>query len=698
MRAAWLAGFAAFCTAASSAVAETPPCREQLLAAAGPAVPKRDIRSDDLVRLRDFGKPDPGPGDKLASLSPDQTKIALELRRADPGSNRFCMGIVVIDLAGRSPPSLVADGGDFQNYVFRTAGYGYAPSGIANAVAPAWSPDSRSLVFLKRLEGVTQAWRVTPGSPAVAVTQLPVDVEAAAWANNETIVYLSHPGLIAEQQKVEQEGASGYLFDERFDPTRSAKPRIPDTISGRYTAIDIRTQIEREATAQEQTLLRPPLRDVSSYPLSEAERLPTGDTDPANLKTRLGLRISRPGWSATCQRVACHDVLDAWLDPKSDRVLFLKRPNGPPSGTLLYSWRRGEAEPHLVLSHPGRLSGCSLAFAGLICGEETAAQPRRLVLIDTTKVRTRLLFDPNPEFAAVRLGKATALRWANPQGFKASGTLVLPPDHKTGDRVPLIVVQYQNRGFLRGGTGDEYPIYLFAAHGFAVLAINDPLPPNYLLPAADQMDAGKAAVLVSRDWFERRNVQASLEAGLRQAIALGVVDDKRLGITGFSAGGQTLEWALVHSQLFAAAAVSNCCNDQYIPIFGSQARRKRVAAANNGREDVTSEQYDQISLEHNAAQLNVPLLMQMSDDELIRGLPTYYRLDIAQKPVELYVYPGEFHNKWQPGHRAAIYQRSVDWFDFWLKGKSDPDPSKIEQYMRWEALKKRWQASMTPAQ
>src|SRR3546814_7367490 len=40
---------------------------------------------------------------------------------------------------------------------------------------------------------------------------------------------------------------------------------------------------------------------------------------------------------------------------------------------------------------------------------------------------------------------------------------------------PLVVVQYDTRGFLRGGTGDEYPIQALAASGFAVLSVSRPI-------------------------------------------------------------------------------------------------------------------------------------------------------------------------------------------------------------------------------
>jgi len=58
------------------------------------------------------------------------------------------------------------------------------------------------------------------------------------------------------------------------------------------------------------------------------------------------------------------------------------------------------------------------------------------------------------------------------------------------------------------------------------------------------------------------------------------------------------------------------------------------------------------------------------------------------KPVELFVYPNELHEKEQPKHRYEIYEKNVDWFDFWLQGEEDPDPAKAAQYMRWRELRK----------
>jgi len=32
---------------------------------------------------------------------------------------------------------------------------------------------------------------------------------------------------------------------------------------------------------------------------------------------------------------------------------------------------------------------------------------------------------------------------------------------------------------------------------------------------------------------------------------------------------------------------------------------------------------------------------------------------------------------------VAAETTNVDWFRFWLKGEQDPDPGKVDQYVRW---------------
>jgi len=100
----------------------------------------------------------------------------------------------------------------------------------------------------------------------------------------------------------------------------------------------------------------------------------------------------------------------------------------------------------------------------------------------------------------------------------------------------------------------------------------------------------------------------------------------------------------------------------------------------------------------NAEHIHAPLLMQSAQLEQPGAMELFTRLADLGKPVEAIVYADEFHQKYQPRHRLAVYQRNLDWFDFWLRGVEDPDPSKTAQYVRWRALRRQHDADLAQEQ
>ncbi len=174
------------------------------------------------------------------------------------------------------------------------------------------------------------------------------------------------------------------------------------------------------------------------------------------------------------------------------------------------------------------------------------------------------------------------------------------------------------------------------------------------------------------------------------AIATGFIDPARIGITGLSDGATTARFALINDpDLFVAASVSSCCADgDPLMIYGGPAiARERL---DMGFPSVfgakATEAVAPVSLRISAAKVRAPILMQLADREFIGGLEAYTSLKAHKKPVDMYVFDGEYHIKWQPAHRLAIYNRNIDWFDFWLLDRRDSNPAKAEQYRMWEAL------------
>ena len=663
-------------------------CRSDLLPQGRDAPARiRRVSPLDLARLRDFGKQDVGLGGEAPfSISPDGTLAALVLRRGDPAQDSYCVGVVVVPLGGSGKARLVDVGGDFILHLSDVRGIPDLPVGNAEPVTPRWSPDGRYLAYLRRDDGRTRAWIAkADGSGARAVSHLDVDARAVEWApDGRSLVVRTRPGVTAAEKAIDAEARQGFLYDDRFWTLSRSRPapRPTDFVEQAISVVDGRP-VE---PSSEPTKPAGKPDGAIAFAVSTSGALAwTFARDPGLLVSPVGLKISVRGKSLECRSPFCADGIGAlWWGPGDD-LFFMQAPTPENGGiTRLLRWRIGESAPTVVLSTADALFGCQPVSDSVICARETSTTPRHLVRIDPQTGTEHVIFDPNPEFAGLAMGKVRRLRWTTDQGARSFGDLVLPPDHRPGTRHPLIVVQYQSRGFLRGGTGDEYPIEALAARGFAVLSVErtEPLGLHVARSNAELVHLGVSG------FAERRRVLGSLEAGVRAAIALGVIDPQRIGITGLSDGAATVQFALVNSDMFKAAAISSCCDEPASSMFaaGPGYADFMIGAGFPPPGSDGSAFWSQYSLARNADRLRTPILLQVTDDEFRFALQSFVTLKHQHVPVEMYVFPDEFHQKWRPAHRLATYERAIDWFDFWLNGRTDPAPAKAAQFARWRAL------------
>src|SRR5258708_39057807 len=85
--------------------------------------------------------------------------------------------------------------------------------------------------------------------------------------------------------------------------------------------------------------------------------------------------------------------------------------------------------------------------------------------------------------------------------------------------------------------------------------------------------------------------------------------------------------------------------------------------------------------------MRAPLLMEYSALYLM-GIELHRALLEEGKQAELVIYPNEKHTFVHPRNQYASMMRHFDWFNFWLLGEEDVDPTKAEQYARWRGLRK----------
>jgi dipeptidyl aminopeptidase/acylaminoacyl peptidase len=185
-----------------------------------------------------------------------------------------------------------------------------------------------------------------------------------------------------------------------------------------------------------------------------------------------------------------------------------------------------------------------------------------------------------------------------------------------------------------------------------------------------------------------RSVFSSVETGVRRAIAAGIADPRHIGITGLSNGSTTVVWALLHSSLFSAAAMSSCCFDTTLAMrVGPASAREYREDGYPGLLERNSSFWKDLSLSTNARRIRTPILLQLADYEYWNALESYTALREARAPVDMFVFPGEHHNKSQPAHRLAVYRRALDWFDYWLRGLRSASPDRKNELAHWHRLR-----------
>jgi dipeptidyl aminopeptidase/acylaminoacyl peptidase len=684
------------CVPAAHAACASPPNAKA-------STPKRDVTPMDIARLRDIGLPDgslfgmPSP----LAISPDGHRVAFLVNQGDPGIDSYCRMLMVADIATPAIPRVVDRGGELIRIVSIDRGSVYE-DGFPDVVTPAWSPDGRSIGYLRRDHGVTQVWRVgADGGEAAPITKGETNISDWAWLSNGTIVVASRPGFMAERASIEVESRTGWLYDERVSPQVSPRPqpgrdanRQIETVALADGTRRVATEIERAALAPERESGNPNNPDMTGPSGWHAWVAPSDVSPVSPLRVHLA-DVSRH--EIACAEPQCFGrIVQIFWGADGRSLVYLRREGFANMQMAFYRWLPGKGAPQRLGVTSDVLHGCVPSGAQFLCTREASTIPRQIALIDPVTAAGRTVYDLNPEFAALRLGSVERLTWRNNIGLPAWGDLVLPPRAKPMDKLPLIVVQYNSTGFLRGGTGDEYPIFALAARGFAVLSLEKTPNVARAFPKLKTYEEINAASV--KNWAERRSQLSSILTGVDMAVKRGSIDPKRIGITGLSDGSTSVRFALINSRVFAAAAISTCCVEPKTAMtYGGISWADSNHAMGFPLATQNGEAYwKPFSMALNASAINVPILMQLADDEFLLGLETFTALRENHKPVEMYVFPDEHHTKWHPAHRLAIYNRNLDWFGYWFLDLKDPALEKSEQYRRWDQLKAMRDASKSP--
>jgi dipeptidyl aminopeptidase/acylaminoacyl peptidase len=203
--------------------------------------------------------------------------------------------------------------------------------------------------------------------------------------------------------------------------------------------------------------------------------------------------------------------------------------------------------------------------------------------------------DPAPQLTGM---SKQLLKYRRSDGVPLSGTLYLPKDHKPGTRLPLLVwaypLEYSDPGtagqvrssphqftFFRGTT----PLF-FVTQGYAVLM-------DATMPVVGDPET------MNNTFVEQ--IVGAAKAAIDTLDVMGVVDPKRVAVSGHSYGAFMTANLLAHSDLFAAGIARSGAYNRTLTPFGFQSERRSYWEAKTVYEKVSPFMY--------ADKINEPILL-----------------------------------------------------------------------------------------
>jgi dipeptidyl aminopeptidase/acylaminoacyl peptidase len=262
--------------------------------------------------------------------------------------------------------------------------------------------------------------------------------------------------------------------------------------------------------------------------------------------------------------------------------------------------------------------------------------------------------------AGMRLdGRVQSVSWSS-DDFEVQGWLILP-EHPVG-KLPMVTLVHGGPASAVvpsfGGPGLTSELL---ARGYAVFRPN---------PRGSYGQGERFTLANVRD-FGHGDLRDIL-AGIDAAAKIAPIDLTRLGITGGSYGGFMTMWAVTQTDRFAAAVASAGISDWLsyygengidawmLPYFGASAYDDPAI-------------YAQSSAVNFIRNVHTPTFAYVGERDIECPAPQtvefWHALKTLGVPTSIMIYPGEGHGLRDPDHVADALQRTLAWFDRYLKPK-----------------------------
>lgn len=313
----------------------------------------------------------------------------------------------------------------------------------------------------------------------------------------------------------------------------------------------------------------------------------------------------------------------------------------------------------------------------------TAKHPNEVFIVRSNKA-TRLT-DSNSWLNDKRFAKQETITLKARDGVELDGVLVYPLNYEKGTRYPLIMsVHGGPESHDKDGWVTNYsrPGQMGAARGYAVFY------PNYRGSTGKGVDYSK---LGQNDYAGKEF--DDLVDFKNHLVDMGLVDTKRVGITGGSYGGYASAWGATKLTKHFAASVMFVGVTNQLSKFGTTdiSNEMNLVHARSYPWDKW-QWYLERSPIYWASQSETPLLiMHGKDDPRVhpaQSMELYRYMKVQGKDVRLVYYPGEGHGNRKVAAQYDYSLRLMRWMDNYLmEGKKEMPAFEIDHAAKLKEVK-----------
>ena len=573
-------------------------------------------------------------------------------------------------------------------------------TGKQNVNKIAWGAGSRFIYFITKRNKDTHAgiYRIAvDGGEAEKVVTAGADIaEFTVNADESKLVYLAQPKTDKSEEKVKVKGFKAKVYEESKKITNAYlvdlnNKKLPHS----KLEIDDHILSALYHPKNDQILFRvAPSALVDDKYVASQYRIYNQSGKLLNSIKTEG-KLGNASWSNDGQYIALIGAENI-NDPSAGRLIIAKSSNGKiinsmedyPGHVKALQWLSDYQLAYL--GHVGTQS--EVAVLNLDSGSVTPmlqntnevisdinadssgkillgigssdSHPKEVVHLTNNKVKR--LTNVNPWLKSIEMPKQETVNYKARDGIDLQGVLIYPGNYKKRKRYPLIMMVHGGpESHVSDGWLDKYsyPIKYAAANGFAVFL------PNY----RGSTGRGVAFSKLGQADYAGGEFNDLVDA-ITHLSNMGVVDKKRVGITGGSYGGYASAWAATAlSEHFAASVMFVGISNQ-LSKFGTTDIPKEMhnVHARNYPWEKWQWMLERSPIYHTDKAKTPILIMHGDSDTRVhpsQSMELYrYIKTRTDTPVRLVFYPDEGHGNKKTAAQLDYSMRLMRWMEFYLKG------------------------------